>query len=206
MALGQLHFSWTKISQNLGISRSTMYRRLRQYEIPPNSFTEISESDLVEIVHEIKKEHPISGEVMLQCHLLRKGIKIQRNKLRSAIHDTDHVNTIRRRSDVICRRVYTYPHPNTVWPVDVNHKMIRWRLVVRAGIDGFSRSVVYIKCSSNNCATTVIDAFLEGVSNFGNPSCVRSDHGGENVEIWRYMPIKYNNVSCVMCDYRCIRS
>ena len=41
---------------------------------------------------------------------------------------------------------------------------------------------MYIKCSSNDCAATVIDAFLEGVSNFGNPSCVRFDHGGENVE------------------------
>ena len=198
MAPRHLHFSWTKISQILGISRSTLYRRLQQYGIPSNSFTEISESDLVEIVHEIKKEHPTCGEVMLQGHLLRKGIKIQRNKLRSAIHDTDHANTIRRRSDVICRRVYTNPHPNAVWHVDGNHKMIRWRLVIHAGIDGFSRSVVYIKCSSNNCATTVIDAFLEGLSNFGNPSCVRSDHGGKNVEIWRYKLIKYNNVSCVI--------
>ena len=82
---------------------------------------------------------------MLQGHLLRKGIKIQRNKLRSAIHDTDHANTIRRRSDVICCRVYTNPHPNAVWHVDGNHKMIRWRLGIHAGTDGFSQSVVYIK-------------------------------------------------------------
>ena len=135
---------------------------------------------------------------MLQGHLLRKGIMIQRNKLRSAIHDTDHANTINRRSDVICRRVYTNPHPNAVWHVDGNHKMIRWRLVIHAGIDGFSRSVVYIKCSSNNCATTVIDAFLDGISKFGVPSCVRSDHGGENIEIWKFMLYKYNNPSCVI--------
>ena len=37
--------------------------------------------------------------------------------------------------------------------------------MIHAGIDGFTRSVVYIKCSSNNCATTVIDAFLDGISN-----------------------------------------
>ncbi len=123
----------------LGISRSTLYRRLESYGISSNSYTNISQSDLKEVVHEIKKEHPTSGEVMLQGHLLLKGIKVQRNKLRSAIHSTDHANTVMRRSDVIRRRVYSNPHPNAVWHVDGNHKMIRWRLVIHAGIDGFSR-------------------------------------------------------------------
>ncbi len=80
----------------LGISRSTLYRRLESYGISSNSYTNISQSDLKEVVHEIKKEHPTSGEVMLQGHLLQKGIKVQRNKLRSAIHSTDHANTVMR--------------------------------------------------------------------------------------------------------------
>ncbi len=54
----------------LGISRSTLYRRLESYGISSNSYTNISQSDLKEVVHEIKKEHPTSGEVMLQGHLL----------------------------------------------------------------------------------------------------------------------------------------
>ncbi len=43
----------------LGISRSTLYRRLESYGISSNSYTNISQSDLKEVVHEIKKEHPI---------------------------------------------------------------------------------------------------------------------------------------------------
>ena len=50
-------------------------------------------------------------------------------------------------------------------------------------VDGFSRCVVHIKCANNNCATTVLEAFLEGVSVYGEPARVRSDHGGENVEV-----------------------
>jgi len=65
--------------------------------------------------------------------------------------------------------------------------MIRWSFVIHAAVDGFSRSVVCIKCSTNNRATTAASAFLEGVFEFGMPTCIRSDHGGENIEVWRYM-------------------
>lgn len=192
----QLNFSWTKIAEILGTSRRTLYRRLEKYDIDPNSFTDISQPDLVKIVKDIKSEQPNTGEVMIQGQLLQRGIKIQRSKLRSVIHFTDHANTVERRSAVIRRRVYSNPHPNAVWHVDGNHKMIRWRFVIHAGVDGFSRSVVFIKCSTNNLATTVVSAFLEGVSAFGRPARIRSDHGGENVEIWRYMLYTYNNPSC----------
>lgn len=64
--------------------------------------------------------------------------------------------------------------------------VIRWRLVIQAGVDGFTCCVVYVKCANNNYATTVLDAFLEGVFEYGRHDCIRSDHGGENVEVWRY--------------------
>ena len=33
---------------------------------------------------------------------------------------------------------------------DGHHKSIRWKTVTHAGIDGFSRMIVYMKCSNNN--------------------------------------------------------
>ena len=56
--------------------------------------------------------------------------------------------------------------------------------MVHAGVDGFSRVVTFINCADNNRANTVYQAFLGGVSLFGLPDCVRSDHGGENVDVW----------------------
>ena len=47
--------------------------------------------------------------------------------------------------------------------------------------------IVYLKANTNNTAATVFQLFLGAVETFGLPSRVRSDKGGENVDIARYM-------------------
>ena len=73
-----------------------------------------------------------------------------------------------------------------LYGIDGYHKLIRWRLVVHGGIDGYSRIPVYLKVASNNKAETVFDAFCAAVTKFGLPSRVRADRGGENILIARY--------------------
>lgn len=46
--------------------------------------------------------------------------------------------------------------------------------------------------SNNNRASTVLDYFRDGVCRFGLPEHIRSDHGGENVGVWRYMIATHN--------------
>lgn len=41
--------------------------------------------------------------------------------------------------------------------------------------------------TNNNRASTVLTAFLGAVQQFGVPTCVRSDKGGENVDVARVM-------------------
>ena len=60
-------------------------------------------------------------------------------------------------------------------------------MVIHGGIDGFSRLVVYLKCSTNNKAETVLQLFNEAVHCYGLPSRVRSDKGTENYEVGRFM-------------------
>ena len=52
---------------------------------------------------------------------------------------------------------------------------------------GFSRLPVYLQASANNRSTTVLECFLSAVSNFGLPSRVRCDKGGENVKVSEFM-------------------
>ena len=60
-------------------------------------------------------------------------------------------------------------------------------MVVHAAIDGYSRTVVFIKCSDNNRASTVYNLFLEAVGHYGLPSRIRVDQGGENTQMAQHM-------------------
>ena len=48
-------------------------------------------------------------------------------------------------------------------------------------------SLVYLHCSNNNEAETVVKLFKEAVHSYGLPSRVRSDMGGENMKVGKYM-------------------
>ena len=76
--------------------------------------------------------------------------------------------------------------PNSLWHIDGYHKLIRWRIVIHGGIDGYSRLPVYLQASTNNRADIVLICFLS-VATYGLPSRVRCDRGGENVRVSEFM-------------------
>ena len=83
--------------------------------------------------------------------------------------------------------MYSVPSSNYLWHIDGLHCLIRWKVVIHGGIDGFSRRIVYLHASSNNRAETVFLLFRGAVLECGWPSRVRSDKGGENIEVARAM-------------------
>ena len=99
------------------------------------------------IVSSTKQDYPNDGEVLIKGHFISRGIQVQ--AMQDSIHRTDHENVDACRNSVIHRCVYSVPYPNSVWHIDEHHKLVRWRLVIHDAIDGYSRTVVYLKCCDN---------------------------------------------------------
>ena len=71
-------------------------------------------------------------------------------------------------------------------------------------MDGYSRVITLLDCSMNNQADTVLCSFLNAVSAFGLPKKVRTDGGGENVDVWEYM-LQHNRCVIVGCSVHSVR-
>ena len=112
---------------------------------------------------------------------------MRRASLRAALHRVDPDGVVERRRSRLRHRVYDCPCPNYVWHMDGNQKLVRWGFVIHVAIDGFSRLVTFAETSTNNEARTVLNHFVSAVETFGQPLRVRTDHGGENTDVWRNM-------------------
>ena len=75
LILKSLNYSWTRITELLGVSRHTLYHQLQEFNIDTNKFTNISEPELDQVVKQVRTEHPNTGEVMLQGLLMHKNKK-----------------------------------------------------------------------------------------------------------------------------------
>lgn len=139
----------------MGISRTTLYRRLKEHDRYISKYATITDNDLDQLVRRIKQGHPCDGEVMMAGHLHSLGVWVPRFRLRASIHRVDPDGVVERARKTIKRRVYSVPSTNYVWHVDSHHKLIRWRLVIHGGVDGYSRKIVYLSCAANNKAETL---------------------------------------------------
>ena len=83
-------------------------------------------------------------------------------------------------SGIIKRRVYKVRGANALWHQDGNEKLKWWGFWVHGCVDGHSRLIIYLNCTSNKAVQTVTALFLAAVAVFGWPSRVRGDFGKEN--------------------------
>ena len=180
-------FTWQEISDALLVSRTTLWRRLKKCGYSFQSYTDISDQELIDILGSLQLQFPNTGLPIMSGHLESMGIHVQRRRLIEALQTVDPVGRSQRWRSVVHRRTYNVPGPNSLWHIDGHHSLIRWRIVVHGGMDGYSQIIVYLNASTNNCAHTVFNLFWKATQVFGVPSRVRSDKGGENVDVCYFM-------------------
>ncbi|XP_047231291.1 uncharacterized protein LOC124874117 [Girardinichthys multiradiatus] len=155
-----LHFGHTAadITNLFGVSEWTIRRRMAQYGIRLHDLlTPLNDEDLDEKATQIQQHQPNCGYKMMLGHLNAQGIHIQRQRVQASMRRVDPRGVLMQTLQLNPRRRrrYSVPAPNSLWHIDGNHKLIRWRIVVHGGTDGFSRLIVYLSASTNNRAATV---------------------------------------------------
>ena len=186
--LSELHFSNRDIAGLLGVSARTIRRRIIEYGLEQDAeYSELQDGELDDFTKQFVDTHPNSGQRSLAGYLRMTRLRIQRSRIRESLLRVDPRGVRTRFRQALHRRQYNVPMPNSLWHIDGYHKLIRWRIVIHGGIDGYSRLPVYFQASTNNKSETVLRAFLGAVEQYGLPSRVRCDRGGENVLVSNFM-------------------
>ena len=180
-------YTWNEVAGALLISRTTLWRKLKESGVTLEKYATISDDELDQRVRALQLHYPHCGLVLL-CSLLRtQGIHVQRYRLRDCVLRIDPEHSQSRWRQPIQRRAYCVASPNALWHIDSQHSLIRWRMVIHGCIDGFSRLVLYLICENNNRSATVLHHFIAATRKYGLLSRVRSDKGGENFGVCEYM-------------------
>ena len=119
-------FSCSKVADVIGVSLSTIRRRMTEYGLTVHAlYSTISDRELDELAEQIKQDFPNCGYRMMQGHLLRQGHRIPHARIRNCLHRIDPDGVAIRWATTVQRRKYTVPSPLSLWHIDGNHKLIR---------------------------------------------------------------------------------
>jgi len=114
------------IAEALGVSRSTIKRRLREYGILVSERqTDIPDAELDCVVRNIQTDFPNAGYRRVQSQLTLRGIKVSQMRVRESMQRTDPEGVAMRWLSLTPRAVYSVSGPLALWHIDGNHKLIR---------------------------------------------------------------------------------
>lgn len=182
-----------EIAALFSVNASTIYRWIRELQSTGElkfGFR-INDEDLTSIVqHCYEIHHGVSGARMLEGNLASLGFHVDINRVARVLREIDPVGVAEREAHAITRREYSVPGPLSLVHIDGNHHLIRWKVVIHGGIDGFSRFVTFLGAAANNLSSTVFDLFMESVNAHGLPSRVRGDCGVENADVCNFMELR----------------
>lgn len=89
--------SWADIAKLLNVARSTLYLHMKAEGRPTaRPYTEISDTDLDNMIREIVLQHPHAGAVIMSGHLTSRGIKVPLLRVQTSLKRVDPIGVMLR--------------------------------------------------------------------------------------------------------------
>ncbi|XP_061913860.1 uncharacterized protein LOC133656989 [Entelurus aequoreus] len=109
-----VHLPVPCIATLMGVSRMTIYRRMRENELSVRAmYSPITDAELDYLVSDIKRDLPNAGYRMVKGRLDSLGHRVPWRRVAACMHRVDSIGIISRLSSLGCviRRVYSVPGP-----------------------------------------------------------------------------------------------
>ena len=106
-------FTWKEISEALLISRTTLWRRVKECRASTKCHTDISDFDLDTVLRSLNNRFPHSGLSIIRGHLESLDLHVQRRRIIEALHRIDPLRSQRWHTN-IRRTPYCVPGPNSL--------------------------------------------------------------------------------------------
>jgi hypothetical protein len=145
--------------------------------------TTIDDARLQELALRYTQTNPRQGWRMFDGFLRSQGIRLPRNTIRQVLTNANPAASSLRYAQTIRRRSYHVASVNSCWHIDSNLKLRFWDISICGAIDGKSRLITFLDAADNLRSSTVLQCFVNGVSEYGFPSVVRIDRGTENYDV-----------------------
>jgi hypothetical protein len=148
--LVKVGYSTKEIAVSMGVSRTTVWRLKKEMCLLPRVLIQltqqVNELELYFIVSEIYiNSGCLFGAGMVKGMLTNLGYRVGVHRIKNILRVIDPAGSALRKHKVIKRRVYKVAGPLSLIHIDGYHKLIRWKIVIHGGIDGYSRFITFWK-------------------------------------------------------------
>ena len=137
------------------VSRETIMHRVRLLDLEHLSLSSTRTDEAIDsIIYDFVPRHgSTTGETYLRGHLKK------RRRIRESLNRVDPRNTALGWGDVVSGKVYFALWLNSLWRLGGRRSLILWQFVIHGCIDGYSRRIIFLHCSTNNLSPTVLCLF-----------------------------------------------
>ena len=108
-------FTCSRISSMLGVSQSTLRRRMSEYGLSiRNTYSDISENELRDLIRQAHDSFPNAGYRFVHGWLTQRGLRIQEYRIRQLMREVDPIGVTNRFFRSIHRRTYSVSGPQAL--------------------------------------------------------------------------------------------